>query len=110
MPISSLSFILRFYFRFCLKLAVKIAFILINSKPLPKKLILYSTSHCHLCDLACTLIKQSFTNIQLNIVDIADDDALLAQYGTRIPVLHRADTKTELNWPFDATNIGEFLK
>ena len=46
----------------------------------------------------------------LEIIDIAEDEALLAQYGTRIPVLHRQDTKAELNWPFTEDDIRDFLK
>ena len=47
---------------------------------------------------------------KLTVVDIADDEALLAQYGLCIPVLLRNDSKTELNWPFNQADIVEFLK
>ena len=47
---------------------------------------------------------------RLEIIDIAEDEALLAQYGTRIPVLHRQDTKAELNWPFNAKDVALLLK
>jgi Glutaredoxin-like domain (DUF836) len=77
---------------------------------LPKQLILYSTSHCHLCDLAEALLAEFAQLIELKIVEIADDDDLLARYGTRIPVLQRPDTSSELNWPFTAADIRDFLK
>ena len=73
-------------------------------------LTLYSTSHCHLCELAHALLLPMVTKFTLEIIDIAEDEALLAQYGTRIPVLHRQDTKAELNWPFAEDDIRDFLK
>jgi Glutaredoxin-like domain (DUF836) len=77
---------------------------------LPKQLILYSTSHCHLCDLAEALLAEFAQLIELKIVEIADDDDLLARYGTRIPVLQRPDNSTELNWPFNTVDIAAFLQ
>ena len=75
-----------------------------------KQLTLYSTSHCHLCELAQALLLPMAGKFTLEIIDIAEDEALLAQYGTRIPVLHRQDSKAELNWPFAAGDIQDFLK
>ncbi len=74
-----------------------------------KQLYLYSTSHCHLCELAHALVAESTENIALKVIDVADDDALLAIYGVRIPVLQRPDNKSELNWPFNVADILEFL-
>jgi hypothetical protein len=48
--------------------------------------------------------------IALNIIDIAEDEALLDAYSLRIPVLQRQDTKAELNWPFSTVDINELLK
>jgi len=75
-----------------------------------KQLILYSTSHCHLCELAHALVLKVSDGIALKVIDIADDDVLLSRYDVRIPVLQRNDTKAELNWPFDETDIHQFLK
>jgi hypothetical protein len=74
-----------------------------------KQLILYSISHCHLCELAHVLIMQGADFIDVNLVDIADDEGLLAEYGLRIPVLKRIDTDAELNWPFNLDEITAFL-
>jgi hypothetical protein len=49
-------------------------------------------------------------DVALAIIDIAEDEKLLDAYSLRIPVLQRLDTNTELNWPFNATDINEFLK
>ncbi len=71
-------------------------------------LYLYSTSHCHLCESAQALLNE--LNIQaVTTVEISDNDQLLLEYGTRIPVLKREDTNTELDWPFNLTDIRLFL-
>lgn len=90
---------------FAAKLALKILL-------MPKQLNLYSTSHCHLCDLAYAMVMQIKVSINVNIsvTDILDDEILLANYGLRIPVLQRLDTRAELNWPFSENDILEFLK
>lgn len=75
-----------------------------------KQLTLYSTSHCHLCELAHTHLLHFPDGFKLEVIDIADDEALLAQYGLRIPVLHRSDTNIEINWPFNEADILEYLK
>ena len=75
-----------------------------------KQLNLYSTSHCHLCDLAHKLAIQTSEQIEIHVIDIADDDSLFQQYGLLIPVLQRTDTQAELNWPFNTANVDAFLK
>lgn len=74
-----------------------------------RQLYLYSTSHCHLCDLAYSLAIK-IPDISVNVIDVAEDDLLLAEYSVRIPVLQRQDTKIELNWPFNEGDILEFLE
>jgi Glutaredoxin-like domain (DUF836) len=68
---------------------------------------LYGTSFCHLCEEAEALLHG--IGIEANHIDIAEDDALLERYGTRIPVLQRLDTGAELGWPFDAAAVSNFL-
>ncbi len=75
-----------------------------------KQLNLYSTPNCHLCELAYSIVMQTPDNIEIKLIDIADDATLLTQYEVRIPVLQRQDTKAELNWPFNDVDIQEFLK
>jgi Glutaredoxin-like domain (DUF836) len=84
------------------KLALKILSML-------KQLNLYSTAHCHLCELAHEIVLQMSGDITVNVIEIADDEALLANYGLRIPVLQRPDTQVELNWPFSLANVADFL-
>ena len=74
-----------------------------------KQLYLYSTLNCHLCELAYSLAME-IPDISVNVIEVADDEFLLAKYDVRIPVLQRQDTKMELNWPFSETDILELLE
>lgn len=74
------------------------------------ELILYGTSACHLCEEASAILLP-ITNascITMLQVDIADEDELMTRYGLRIPVL--ACNGLELDWPFNAEQIVEFLR
>lgn len=73
-------------------------------------LILYTTSSCHLCDDASVILSRLNLTHKLTLVDIADNDALLATYGLRIPVLHRTNNLTELDWPFTQIEVITFLE
>ena len=72
--------------------------------------ILYGTLGCHLCDEAEALLAPLLTSVsaatgidcEIECVDISEEDALLARYGERIPVLRRLSDDVELNWPVDA--------
>lgn len=70
-------------------------------------LTLYGTESCHLCDDAQVLLEQA--SLQWCNVDIAEDDALLERYGTRIPVLLRNDSGNELSWPFKYEDVLRFI-
>lgn len=80
---------------------------------LPKSFILYGTSACHLCEQA----KAIFVDVVpphigvLEEIDISTSDALMERYGVRIPVLAISvrEEQRELNWPFDAVALGEFV-
>lgn len=79
-----------------------------NSNHTPT-ITLYSTSACHLCELAEQLIAAACPDHQVVIVEISEDETLLQQYGEKIPVLSRSDTNAELNWPFSESEIKSFL-
>ena len=70
-------------------------------------LILYSTSHCHLCEQAETLLRDisALEAIVWINVEIADDSRLLQRYEVKIPVLKRLDTESEIAWPFTTQDI-----
>ena len=75
-----------------------------------KSLILYSTSACHLCERAQRLLASmpELRFVAVDVVDIADDAALLARYGLSIPVLANA-SGAELAWPFNADDIVQLV-
>ena len=74
-----------------------------------KTLTLYNTSHCHLCDNAIAILNELAIN-SFTIVEISESEPLLIAYGIRIPVLRREDNKAELNWPFNAQDVVQFLR
>ena len=78
------------------------------------KLVLYGTAGCHLCEEAEQIIAMSQIPAPalagLALVDIADDEALLEQYGVLIPVLRDSETGRELRWPFDRQAVLAFLQ
>lgn len=71
------------------------------------ELVLYGTVYCHLCEEAEAVLEQA--GVSAIYIDIADDDGLIERYGTRIPVVRRADSGAELGWPFDAAALVRFL-
>ena len=50
---------------------------------------LFGTPECHLCEAAKVLLRALQTRypFTLRIIDIAEQEALLAQYGEEIPVI-----------------------
>jgi hypothetical protein len=73
--------------------------------------VLYSTSACHLCELAKGVVAQLQDEgqaIVLREVDISESDVLFERYGVRIPVLQAPDGR-ELGWPFDKAGLRVFL-
>ncbi len=76
-----------------------------------ESLTLYGTSACHLCELAeelLTDLQQRGADFSVTKVDIAEDDALMEQYGIVIPVVRRSNG-TELGWPFSAEDLMRWL-
>jgi hypothetical protein len=73
--------------------------------------ILYGTSACHLCEEAEAIIQpiQQRFGFMLQKVDIAGTDALISEYGTRIPVLYCKETTQSLEWPFDESQLINFI-
>ncbi|MEQ3636701.1 glutaredoxin family protein [Alcanivorax sp.] len=69
--------------------------------------VLYTTLGCHLCDQARELVAMVRPDLEITLVDIAEDDSLIEQYGERIPVLMRQGQ--ELAWPFGLLDVQQFL-
>lgn len=72
------------------------------------ELILYQRDTCHLCDLALEVLAEARVP-EFESIFIDDDEALEARYGLRVPVLRDAAGGVELDWPFDATALRDFL-
>jgi hypothetical protein len=67
---------------------------------------LFQRDDCHLCDQALAVLAAArFPDFASVWID--DDEGLEASYGTRVPVLRRADG-AELDWPFDAGAVEAF--
>ena len=79
-----------------------------DSEPM-QQLTLYSTSHCSLCDQALDLLfsMPGLAGLQLEVIDVANDDALLERYGDKIPVLRLGER--ELLAPFGPEELAVFL-
>ena len=75
-------------------------------------LILYTGQGCCLCEQAETLIQEvdKSAAIKLKKVDVRTNSDLYHLYGARIPVLYREDINSELPWPFNSFQLGEFLR
>jgi hypothetical protein len=76
------------------------------------ELLLYTTSHCHLCEKAESLLiaLARLHPLHWQSIEIADDDTLLSIYGTRIPVVKIKGKSTELDWPFNEEAIKGFIE
>ena len=75
------------------------------------ELVLYSTTHCHLCEKAQTSLM-NLTNqydIIWTIIEIVTDEKLLERYGVKIPVIKRADNDNEICWPFTPDDIIKLI-
>ena len=81
------------------------------ARPVSRELILYGTLGCHLCELAeAVLLPCVAQGWQVELVDIAEDDALFERFSTRIPVLLHPVSGGELAWPFDDFALLRFLE
>ena len=72
---------------------------------------LYSTSGCHLCELAEAMLEVQVAGREgdaYDAVDIAGSDELFKRYGLRIPVVAHPDGR-ELDWPFTPRELARFL-
>jgi hypothetical protein len=76
------------------------------------KFNLYSSEGCHLCVQALQLCEGIIDRESINVIDIVEDDKLVALYGISIPVLEQISENNQVNgvklfWPFTQQNIKE---
>ncbi len=78
-----------------------------------RRLILFGTDGCHLCDLAEQAVRQWIaqwpTPVALDQADISDNEDWMHRYAVRIPVLRDQLTGLELDWPFGPEQLDSFL-
>jgi hypothetical protein len=72
---------------------------------------LYTTTGCHLCERAASLLAAAATDggIEVTEQEIAGSATLLEHYGDRIPVVSLEGGGAELDWPFDGEALRRFL-
>lgn len=72
---------------------------------------LYSTSHCHLCEQAESLLVNLSNqyDISWQLIEITENNDLFENYSLRIPVIKRLDNNAEINWPFTELDINAFI-
>ncbi|MBS98586.1 MAG: glutaredoxin family protein [Oceanospirillaceae bacterium] len=70
-----------------------------------------TTEGCHLCENAIVVLQAGLSSevFEVDLVDIAFDDALMDAYATRIPVLREPASGRELGWPFGPEELEAFL-
>ncbi len=75
-----------------------------------RQLQLMGTSGCHLCDQTEALLLHclDMSQVEVELIDIADSDDLMARYGVKIPVLRCPKSHQVLCWPFDAYAVKQF--
>ena len=72
---------------------------------------LFGTLGCHLCEVAEAMLMEFVEHgLLVELVDIAEHEDGVEDYGLRIPVLRRVDTGAELDWPFDSGQVVAFLR
>jgi hypothetical protein len=69
-------------------------------------LTLIQRDDCALCDAAWEILHQAGVR-DFETLFIDGDAGLEASYGTRVPVLRLGDA--ELDWPFDAERLKQWL-
>lgn len=80
------------------------------------RLTLLSTDACTLCDTAFELLASmpELRGLELDVVDIAEDQALMAEFAEKIPVLVLRNAEggfaATLIWPFDDQSVSRWLR
>jgi len=81
------------------------------------KVNFYTTVGCHLCEEALVLlhalqeqVHDQGRPLQISEVDIAASEALMAEYGVRIPVISSDSSTGDIGWPFSLEELKQFLR
>lgn len=77
-----------------------------------QKFLLLGTAGCHLCEeaeLILTECGQLNSQMEVEIIDIAEEEHWQALYAIRIPVLLHTESQKALFWPFTADDVTDFI-
>ena len=78
------------------------------------ELTFYTTDGCHLCEDAILLLQRLLAEYseqyQIELIDIAQSDELIEEYGIRIPVLQKTSLEKDLGWPFDYQGVLDYVR
>ena len=74
------------------------------------KFAFYTTEGCHLCEQAWALVIAQDRVNEMTQVEIIHDEADIARYGIRIPVIKNNETDKEIGWPFDSIELADFIE
>lgn len=69
----------------------------------------YTKDGCPLCDEGLAILC-TFSGLDIEHIDIEMDEKAFDEYAWRIPVIVRADNNLELGWPFNNTDVEDFLR
>lgn len=75
------------------------------------RLTLYGRAWCHLCDDMLVQLKgllDGFEDIEIEVVDVDSDPAVLARYDALVPVLV-ADGEELCHYHLDVAKVREYL-
>ncbi len=75
---------------------------------MPTRFVLYQRDYCHLCDQALAVMAEARAP-DFDSIWVDDDASLEQRYGVRVPVLRDDQDGRELDWPFDAPMVRQFL-
>ena len=83
---------------------------ILEHAPQIREIVLYTTEHCSLCDVAMDLLLSlpEIKGCALRTLDIASSDRLMAEFAQRIPVV--AIGNAQLDAPFDAEKLRDWLQ
>jgi len=73
------------------------------------KYAFYTTEGCHLCEQAWELVTGLGLTSEMTQVEIIHDEADIARYGIRIPVIKNNVNDKEIGWPFDSDELANFV-
>ena len=74
------------------------------------RIVFYTTLGCHLCEQAEAMLSYLLKKGEWYAVDIAEDDQLIEEYGTKIPVLSLEGGDHLLHWPFNLEQLIDWIQ